>query len=280
MNHRNTFQTAVSLVAVIFLSVGCGSKEASPTATLASESLAATSTSVPPTSTPTSARPTLTHTPLLPTATSTPRPPTSTPLPPTATPVPPTPTPDPYPQLYVAFQEGAIHHNACCDNGTSTFCTVAYGPNKDQSFWQFFPDIPKPNGEGYGTCYGHRILDICTDDGYEINWVMGPGRIVEARPGVLTVLITEGTGQGLKLTIQHARTAEGLDVGSIVNNGDIIAYTARELNSNPNDASVTAIGVLGDSGYRPGQEMMLIGPDGVPNIMYHTHDGLFIPAFQ
>jgi murein DD-endopeptidase MepM/ murein hydrolase activator NlpD len=95
MNHRNTFQTVIGLIAVILLSVGCGLKEASPTATSAAESLTAKSTSVPPTPTPTPARPTFTHTPLLPTATPTPIPPTPTPRSPTSTPLPPTATPPP-----------------------------------------------------------------------------------------------------------------------------------------------------------------------------------------
>lgn len=95
----------------------------------------ATPTETPePTDTPT-ATATETFTPTAtpePTATA-----TSTPEP-TATPAPPTPTPTPAgpPQIYIGFSAGAINPNACCDNGSSTYCTVDYdSASRDDANW-------------------------------------------------------------------------------------------------------------------------------------------------
>jgi hypothetical protein len=100
---------------------------------------------------------------------------------------------------------------------------------------------------------------------------MEQGRVTESRPGVLNILITKGYGTGLKLTVQHCVVAEGIAVGSVVKYGDTIAHTARELMPpiTETDASVTAVGVFGRTGsYHPDQEMMIIGLDGQPNILY------------
>ena len=100
---------------------------------------------------------------------------------------------------------------------------------------------------------------------------MEEGKVTESRPGVLTILITKGMGYGYQLTIQHCSIQEGITVGKIVKYGDPIAITARELNPplSVTTASPTAIGVFGkESGYDPDQEMMTIGFDGQPNILY------------
>ena len=138
------------------------------------------------------------------------------------------------------------------------------------SFWDKHPNIPKPP-HNQGTKDGRRILDVCTHVGYDIWWAMKKGKVTGARPGVLTILITKGHGEGLELTIQHCTLAEGIAIGSIVKYGDTGAYTARELMPpiTVTDASVTAVGVFGRTGdYHPDQEMMLIGFDGQPNILY------------
>ena len=100
---------------------------------------------------------------------------------------------------------------------------------------------------------------------------MKEGIVTQHKTGVLTIRITEGYGVGLSLTVQHCAIAEGMSIGRIVRYGDTIALTARELMppTTETDASPTAVGVFDRTGsYHPDQEMMIIGFDGQPNIVY------------
>lgn len=175
-----------------------------------------------------------------------------------------------FPQIFIGFEPGTLRINGC---GGATYITMDHdlSDNSALSFWDKYPEFPKPESS-YRTKDGRRILDVCTHVGREIWWAMDEGEVTEARPGILVILIKQGYGVGLSLTVQHCVIAEGITVGSIVRYGDTIAYTARELMPpvTETDASPTAIGLFKKGGgYHSDQEMMLIGPDGQPNIVYY-----------
>jgi len=248
---------------------------ASPTLTSSPTSIptaTATSTSTPtPTSIPTemaTSTSTPTRTRILAATHAPSTTPTSTPIP-ANTPIPTATPPGGFPQLCVGLAPGALRVDGC---GGVTFWSMDHDSTDGSalSFWDKYPDIPKPQ-YSHRTKDGRRILDICTHVDYEIWWAMEEGKVTESRPGVLTILITTGYGAGLRLTIQHCAIAEGIAVGSVVKYGDTIAWTARELMPpiTQTDASPTAVGVFGRTGsYHPDQEMMIIGLDGEPNILY------------
>lgn len=106
---------------------------------------------------------------------------------------------------------------------------------------------------------------------------MEEGMVTQNRinDGVLDILITKGVGKGLTLTHGHVNPdidpqtpgIQLLEVGTIVLPGDLIAYTGRSGIPAGSDAS-TQNGLLDDKGYIPSQELMLIGEDCQPNILY------------
>lgn len=144
-------------------------------------------------------------------------------------------------------------------------------------FWQAHPEVPEPEGFRHRTRDGRRILDYCTHTGYPITFLMEEGRVTADRvsDGIISIRISRGPGLGLTLTVQHVSLdidpstpgVQYLQVGSIVHRGDLVAHTDR-VGIGPGSDSSTAVGVFGHSGYHPDQEMMLIGPDGQPNILY------------
>lgn len=219
-----------------------------------------------PTATPIA---TATHTPIPSTATRTATPTSTKTLTPRPTRIP-TITPlGGFPQVFIGLGQGALRVDGC---GGKTFWSVDYDSAQGRaiSFWEEHPDFPQP-GYSFGTKDDRRILDICTFVDYEVWWAMEEGRVTESRPGILTILITEGAGKDLELTIQHCSIAKGISVGKVVTYGDTVALTARELMPpiSETDSSVTAVGIFARSGgYHPDQEMMLIGYDGQPNISY------------
>jgi len=145
-------------------------------------------------------------------------------------------------------------------------------------FWEAHPGIAQPEGWTHRTRDGRVSPDYCTDVGFAISFLQARGMVESARPndGVMTVLITEGDGAGLLLVFGHVdmdldRDTPGmqhLTVGSVVRQGDIIAYTGR-AGIPPEVDPATNFGIIiPNMGYHPDQEMMLFGPDGQPNILW------------
>jgi hypothetical protein len=144
------------------------------------------------------------------------------------------------------------------------------------NYWEAYPEFPLPKGLTFSTRDGRRALDLCTNDGFPIKYQLEEGRITQNREdGVLDILITKGIGMGLTLTHGHVNPDvdpnqpgdQILEVGTIVHFGDIIAFTGRRGISSGSDSSLQ-VGLLDRNGYIPEQELMLIGSDGQPNILY------------
>jgi hypothetical protein len=72
----------------------------------------------------------------------------------------------------------------------------------------------------------------------------------------------------LTLQVLHALNLASLAPGSIVQHGDTIGYTDRIGIPESRSSIVTTVSVLERDEYHPDQELMLIGSDGQPNIMY------------
>jgi hypothetical protein len=189
----------------------------------------------------------------------------------------PTVTPSGPPQIYIGLHYSAINNNGC---GGTGLVTMDYDPVEGvaKSYWDVHPEVPEPEGFTYRSHDGHRILDFCTYVGYPITFLMEEGRVIEDRfeEGIISILITEGVGCDLVLTAQHVNLdidpsspgVQYLENGTIVHQGDLIAYTDR-FGILPGSDSATAVGVCTEHGcYHSDQEMMLIGPDGQPNILY------------
>jgi hypothetical protein len=143
-------------------------------------------------------------------------------------------------------------------------------------YWENFPDFPKPTGLTFTTRDGRRALDYCTIEGYPITFQLEEGRVTQNREdGVLDILITKGIGRGLTITHGHVNPDidplspgdQILEVGTIVHFGDLIAYTGRR-GIPPGSDAATQTGLLGPDGYILEQELLLIGLDGQPNILY------------
>jgi len=147
-------------------------------------------------------------------------------------------------------------------------------------FWQAHPEIPEPVGFTYSSRDDRRALDYCTFMGLPVTFEMQEGKVTQNRTqdGVIDILITKGPGAGLIMTHGHINPdtrpdtpgVQFLPVGTVVRRGDVLAYTDR-FGVRPGSDPSTQTGLLRSdgSGYVPEQEMMLIGPDGQPNILYN-----------
>jgi len=184
----------------------------------------------------------------------------------TSTPVPPTETPEGYiPQIFIGLERGALWVNSCGDTFTYISQDHDRGASGYETFWDHY-GITKPPGYQVRSKDGRRLLDVCTKFGYGIWWAMGDGKVVEKKSGVISIQIISGEAQGNVVTIQHAKSQVSLN--SIVKFGDPIG-TVDVLPKKPNSpAVVTAIGVLKNNEYAHQQELMLIGIDGFPNLVY------------
>lgn len=185
------------------------------------------------------------------------------------------PTDEVSPQIFIGLPYSALDKYGC---GGYTIYTMDYDPSsgKGLNYWEKYQTIPIPEGLSYTTRDGRRALDYCTKVGFPITWQLEEGQVTQNRDdGVLDILITKGIGKGLTITFGHINpdldsTKDGdqkLEVGSIIHFGDLIAYTGRRGIPVGSDSS-TQTGVIGTHGYLPQQELMLIGPDGQPNILY------------
>lgn len=249
---RNIFQVLVSFFFLLALG-SCTAENASGIPTLTNTVL--------PTQTPT-----YTETPK-PTFTPTP---STTPFP-TATPL------GGFWQVTLGLPYSAINDNGCGGTGV---VTVDYDSSEGRlDFWGEHPDFPEPSGFTHRSKNGRIALDYCTHIGFPITWAMDVDGIVdETRPdeGIAVIRISEGPLKGFGLVLGHVsldinlenQGMQNLVVGTIVHNGDIIAYTDRYGIPSGSDSS-TQTGLLQpNGGYHSQQEMMLIGNDGQPNILY------------
>lgn len=255
------------------LVANCAAPTQAPTDTPSQGAVAPTATPTQPTEVPTA---TPADTP-----TSTP-PATDTPQP-TDTPTPrPTPTATLGPediQIYIGIPPEAIlrqpPYSRC---GGFGIWTLDHDPGPGAlDYWEAHPEIAEPDDWTHRTRDGRRSPDYCTDVGYRITFLQTQGIVEGARPndGVMTVLTTEGTGTGLLLVFGHVdmdvdRDTPGmqhLTVGSVVRQGDVIAYTGRAGIPPEVDPSTNFGIIIPNMGYHPDQEMMLFGPDGQPNIL-------------
>jgi hypothetical protein len=177
------------------------------------------------------------------------------------------------PQVSIGIPSYVI---SACDHA---IWTVDYAPEAGEvmNFWEAHPDVPPPERFTYSASDGHELLDYCTHPGHPITFMMERGQVVEAAPEdeVLTIEITRGAAQGVLLTVRRIdldtdprrQGVQGLAVGETVSRGDVIAHT-NATGRAPGSGPSTAVGILSEEGYDPRQEMMLIGPDGEPNILF------------
>jgi hypothetical protein len=123
-------------------------------------------------------------------------------------------------------------------------------------------------------------MDVCTIPGYPITFEQEAGRVTNTRPadGVMAILITKGKGVGFELIFGHVDMdldpatpgIQYLTKGTAVRTGDLIAYTGTSGIGQPEPGTPTNIGLIKDEedDYYAHQEMMYIGLDGVPNILW------------
>jgi len=180
-----------------------------------------------------------------------------------------------YPQVFIGMSPILLDFGGC----DQTIWTVDYDPNEGQvlNFWEAHPEIPPPEGLTYNTNDGLGLLNYCSHPGFPLTFVMKEGQVVEVLPdeGVINIQILKGVGAGFTLTLQQVdvdinprkQGVQSLSEGQIVKDGDVIAYS-NPAGRAPGRGPSTAIGILSADGYHPDQEMMLIGPDGQPNILY------------
>ena len=180
-------------------------------------------------------------------------------------------------QVTLGLPYSAINNNGCGGTGV---VTVDYDLSKNWlDFWGKHPDFPEPTGFTHRSRDGRIALDYCTHIGFPISWALEVDGIVdETRPdeGIAVIRISAGPLKGFGLVLGHVsldinlenQGMQNLIVGTIVHYGDIVAYTDRYGIASGSDSS-TQTGLLQpNGGYHPQQEMMLIGNDGQPNILY------------
>ena len=203
-------------------------------------------------------------------------------------------TPEGYvPQVYIGISEEDIQIGACGDY--KTIWTMNYGETGEEiSFWDNYPDFPKPEVSGANVVYGTRDwrgnMDICVYPERPII-VQHEGVVKENRINLFTdedqeclisIQFTSKELQGYELIIAHFNpdtepTMEGMQYiapGTKIFPGDIIGYTHQYNYGGEIRNPVLNIGLFNNNspettnfGYWKDQDLSLIGKDGQINLI-------------
>lgn len=203
-------------------------------------------------------------------------------------------TPEGYiPQVFIGISEEDIQIGACGDY--KTIWTMNYGEEGEEiSFWDHYPDIPKPEILGSSVIYGTRDwrgnMDICVFPERPII-SQHEGIVLENRINLFTdedqeclisIRLTSEEFQGYELIIAHFNpdidtTTDGIQYitpGTVLSPGDIIGYTHQYNKAGETRNPVLNVGLFNHNssdttnfGYWKDQDLSLIGKDGQINLI-------------